>query len=102
MAYRRVDLALDNVVSEPQQIVSRDQRIREIIILAVADGASVELQFGNPADKIDVAGPLTFQPDGEEARAGLFWTNAVAQAGVVITIYIVFGGGELNAELEKV
>lgn len=99
MAYKRIDIDLTNAQSEPKELVPKDKRISEVIVLKGA--GALALQFGNPADALDVDAPLTFQPTGEESRNGLYASWA-AQAGIVQTLYVVFSGGALNAELEKV
>lgn len=101
MAYKRIEVKLDNIISEPRELVASRKRITEVIVSAVA--GPFQLAFSNTGDKIDVASPITFQPTGDEQFNGLWLYNPTAQAGKVLVLYVVFGdNSQLGAELEKV
>lgn len=106
--YRRIELPLDNVIAKDDKKlvgnISRDVRLKEVFVSQVP-GSAIKLYFGADRDDIDIASPISFEPEGEEAKNGLYWSNPVAQAGIKQVVYVVFndnaGEGSLNVKLER-
>lgn len=100
MAYIRKRLDLAAVTQDKQQLVAPGKTIAEIFALAVPAGAAFDLLVGSNTDYITIPAPFTMEPQGEtEANNGLYWRNTVAQAGLAVDLYIVFGGAQLNPVL---
>jgi hypothetical protein len=104
MAYRKKRLALDAVTTEPQEIANRDELLTEIFCTKFPPNTTIVLYLGQDKDPIDIDGVFSFQPTGEEAERGLFWTNPVAQPGVSVNVFVVTGSkvgrrNTLNPEL---
>ena len=88
MAYRKVRLKLDVVLSEPTEIVPISRVVNEVFILVVPAGVTIQLQFGQSGDPIDISSPIAFQPTGSDAVQGVYWRNPVASPGVTVDIYV--------------
>lgn len=97
---KKIDLSV--VKSSDQTLVSASRRITEFFVLDMPAGAAFLLKVGNNADFIPITRPFTMEPtDEQESNNGLYWQNELAQAGVIITIVVVFGsaGVQLNTVL---
>lgn len=98
--YIRKKLDLSAAQTSRIELVPPGKTIAEIFVLAVPAGASFDLLVGNNADYITIPAPFTMEPQGEqEANNGLYWRNPVAQAGLSVDLYIVFGNAQLNPVL---
>lgn len=100
MSYEVRKIDLSAIVSADQTIVPPSKRISELFILDMPAGAAFNLKVGSGNPLIPVTRPFTMEPTGEdEANNGLYWTNDVAQAGVFVSLIIVYGGAELSPVL---
>ncbi len=102
MSYKRRNLDLTAVNSNPTELVPARTRVQEVFITKLPAGATLQIQFGQTSDPIDIDAPVSFKPTGEDGNNGLYWLNPTAQPGVSVDIYVVTGATDtLNERVDK-
>lgn len=98
--YQVFTLDLANAHADDVEIVPAGKRIAELFVLDMPAGAVFQLKVGNNSDLIGISRPFSMEPQGDqEANNGLYWRNAVGQAGLTVQIVVVYGPNQLNAVL---
>lgn len=92
MAYKKIKLALDSVLTDKTKIVEIGQTITEVTILKIPTGVTINIAFGD-GELFAIQDYFSAQPRGDdEQNRGLYWSNPVAQPGVTVEVLVSFGG----------
>ncbi len=95
MAYKTTTIDLTAIVAEgnkqPVAAISADKPIGSVTVTKIAAGASFNLHLGDQ-DRwfIDGQGALVGISAPEDANRGLFFSNPVAQPGVIVELTVSF------------
>lgn len=93
---KTIDLGVVVPQDAPKELVGSRRRMSEIYMMDIDAGASYWLKVGEGNPLQPIKRPYSFEPESDdEANSGLFYTNPIAQAGVIVYVVVAFGTSKL-------